>query len=78
MKRCLKFNEDCDLSVACFLMWVGDSMEIDDTDVIVNGKEIKTCNELYDLLIGKVARYYEIGDTIIVTLTNGQVYYLEA
>lgn len=78
MKRELKFNEERELDAMCFLMWVGDSMEIDDTDVIVNGKEIKTCNELYDLLIGKVARYYEIGDTAIVTLTDGQVYYLEA
>ncbi|WP_394896048.1 hypothetical protein [Clostridium paraputrificum] len=78
MKKELKFNEDCDLSVACFLMCTGDSMEIDDTEVIVNNKETKTCNELYDLLIGKVARYYEIGDTAIVTLTDGQVYYLEA
>lgn len=78
MKRELNFDEERELDAMCFLICAGDTMEIDDTDVIVNGKEIKTCNELYNLLIGKVARFHEIGDTAIVTLTNGQVYYLES
>lgn len=78
MKRELRFDEERELDAMCFLLCVGGTMQVDDTEVIVNNKEIKTCTELYDLLIGKVARFHEIGDTAIVTLTNGQVYYLEA
>lgn len=72
MKKELKFNEERELDVMCFLMCAGDTMEIDEEIIIVNGKEEKTCNELYDLFAGKVSNYKEIGEDAIVTLINGQ------
>lgn len=77
MKKELKFNDDYDLDTACFLLCAGDTMEIDNTRLLVNGGEKKTCAELYDLLIGKVAKFKEVGDvSALVTLVNGQVFLL--
>ena len=51
-------------------------MEIDNTEVLVNGEK-KICEEMYNLLIGKVAKFKEIGDvSALVTLTDGQVFLL--
>ncbi|MDU4726697.1 MULTISPECIES: hypothetical protein [Clostridium] len=76
MKRELKFNDDYDLDTACFLLNAGGTMEIDNTEVLVNGEK-KICEEMYNLLIGKVAKFKEIGDvSALVTLTDGQVFLL--
>lgn len=72
MKRELRFNEERELGVMCFLMCAGDTMAIDEEIIIVNGKEEKTCNELYDLFAGKVSDYREVGEDAIVTLISGQ------
>lgn len=76
MKKELKFNDGYDLDTACFLLYAGGTMEIDNTNVLVNGEK-KTCNEMYDLCVGKVAKFKEIGDvSALVTLVNGQVFLL--
>ena len=76
MKRELEFNDDYDLDTACFLLCASGTMEIDNTEILVNGEK-KTCSDLYELLIGKVAKFKEIGDvSALVTLVNGQVYLL--
>lgn len=76
MKRELEFNDDYDLDTACFLLCAGGTMEIDDTEILVNAEK-KTCEEMYSLLIGKVAKFKEIGDvSALVTLVNGQVFLL--
>lgn len=76
MKKELKFNEDYDLDTACFLLCASGTMEIDNTEILVNAEK-KTCEEMYNLLIGKVARFKEIGDvSALVTLTDGQVFLL--
>lgn len=76
MKRELKFNDDYDLDTACFLLCANGTMEIDNTKVLVNGEK-KTCEEMYNLLIGKVAKFKEIGDvSALITLVDGQVYLL--
>lgn len=72
MKKELKFNEERELDAMCFLMCAGDTMEIDEEIIIVNGKEEKTCNELYDLFAGKVSDYREVGEDAIVTLISGK------
>lgn len=76
MKKELKFNDDYDLDTACFLLCANGTMEIDNTEVLANGEK-KTCSDLYELLIGKVAKFKEIGDvSALVTLVNGQVFLL--
>lgn len=76
MKRELKFNDDYDLDTACFLLCAGGTMEIDDTELLVNGEK-NTCEVMYDLCVGKVARFKEIGDvSALVTLVDGQVFLL--
>lgn len=76
MKRELEFNDDYDLDTACFLLCANKTMEIDNTEILVNAEK-KTCEEMYNLLIGKVAKFKEIGDvSALVTLVNGQVFLL--
>lgn len=76
MKKELKFNDGYDLDTACFLLCAGGTMEIDNTEILVNAEK-KTCEEMYNLLIGKVARFKEIGDvSALVTLLDGQVFLL--
>lgn len=76
MKKELKFNDGYDLDTACFLLCAGGTMEIDNTEILVNGEK-KICEEMYNLLIGKVAKFKEIGDvSALVTLFDGQVFLL--
>lgn len=76
MKKELRFNDDYDLDTACFLLCAGGAMDIDNTEILVNAEK-KTCEEMYNLLIGKVAKFKEIGDvSALVTLVNGQVFLL--
>lgn len=75
-KNVLRFNDNYDLDTSCFLLCAGGTMEIDNTEILVNAEK-KTCEEMYNLLIGKVARFKEVGDvSALVTLVDGQVFLL--